>query len=287
VESNPIKGAVFTPDNRCLALDMNDGTTKLFELASVGARSTFGKAPPKLVDPKALAFRPITTLRDVLEPGPRIAISLDGKSLALASQNRVHLWEIATGRELAVFQGHTADVNAVAFAPDGKTLASASADKTARIWTVPDGNPIGSPLAHVEEVIRISFSPDGRLLLSAVGNNTAVVWEAISERRLSGLITSFNYKGYKPEFSPDSRRFVVCNAGVVEVHGTSNGCPLLHSYTNNGLVGHAQFSPDGQRLVSASEDRSACVWDVRSGVRVLPPLLQPAATREPPWALRP
>ena len=46
------------------------------------------------------------------------------------------MWDTVTGREAAALKGHTAAVNSVAFAPDGKTLASASADTTALIWDV-------------------------------------------------------------------------------------------------------------------------------------------------------
>jgi hypothetical protein len=48
----------------------------------------------------------------------------------------VHVWDVLTGKERKEFKGHTATVNALAFAPHGKTLASASHDTTALIWDV-------------------------------------------------------------------------------------------------------------------------------------------------------
>src|SRR5216683_4384667 len=64
-----------------------------------------------------------------------VAVSPDGKLLAsCAGDKRVHLREIATGKELGPFPVLKGDLLAIAFAPDGKTLVSAGADKTIRCW---------------------------------------------------------------------------------------------------------------------------------------------------------
>jgi hypothetical protein len=76
-----------------------------------------------------------------------IALSPDGKVLAHGSSDGlVHVWELATGKELAVLKGHTGAIKAVAFAADGKTLASASADTTALLWDMTKVQPPATPL---------------------------------------------------------------------------------------------------------------------------------------------
>src|SRR5207245_6130712 len=61
----------------------------------------------------------------------------DGRLLAHAAPGKaVRVWDVATGRELATFLGHQAQIDSVAFAPDGRTLASGSDDTTALIWDV-------------------------------------------------------------------------------------------------------------------------------------------------------
>jgi WD40 repeat protein len=67
-----------------------------------------------------------------------IAFSPDSKALATAGRDRtVRLWDTQTGKELAVFKGHTAAAISAAFSPDGKLIASGGEDKTVRLWEMP------------------------------------------------------------------------------------------------------------------------------------------------------
>jgi RNA polymerase sigma factor (sigma-70 family) len=121
--------AAFSSDGRSLALEMSDGTTRVLEVATDQPRHTLGKkrsAPPR---------KPRQDVRFLDEPGSCLAFSPDGKWLVRGGFDRVvRVWDIQTGRELAVFKGHSDAVTSLAFAPNGRTLASASADGTALIW---------------------------------------------------------------------------------------------------------------------------------------------------------
>ncbi|MEE8305208.1 MAG: serine/threonine protein kinase, partial [Candidatus Tectomicrobia bacterium] len=62
---------------------------------------------------------------------------------------------------------HDSWVSAVAFSPDGTTLATASGDGTARLWRLPAGEPLGKPMQHGSRVRAVAFSPDGQMLFAA------------------------------------------------------------------------------------------------------------------------
>ena len=74
--------------------------------------------------------------------------SLDGTTLASGSwDNTVRLWDVVSGQEKAVLQGHTDRITSVAFSPDGATLASRSSDGTVLMW---DMSPYVTPISAVE-----------------------------------------------------------------------------------------------------------------------------------------
>jgi WD40 repeat protein len=70
-------------------------------------------------------------------------------------------------------------VYGVAFSPDGRTLASASADRTVSLWDVEHRRLLGRLAEHTAGVIGVAFSPDGRTLASASADRTVILWNRL------------------------------------------------------------------------------------------------------------
>jgi WD40 repeat protein len=185
-----LENVVFSPDGRCLAVEMNNGTVTLYEVAVPAPRHSFGEPTAKAVPKKgtpALARGPGPgfVLRQP-DPGARLAISPDGKLLAVAGPDHLaHIWDIATGRELTALAGHDGTVNAVAFSPDSKLLASASADTTALVW---DLSKIDRPApsakvlktAELEQCWQDLLDNDGIKAFAAICDLTASPKESVA-----------------------------------------------------------------------------------------------------------
>ena len=167
--------------------------------------------------------------------------------------------------ELILQTGHSSKVEAIAFSPDGRYLASGSADTTIKLWDAGLGHELRTLSGHSGGVKAVVFSPDGRLLASGGNDGKVRLWDISTGREmmaLPGHASRINALA----FSPDGRTLASGGAdNLIKLWETKNGRELRTLTGHYGWVLALAFSPDGQSLASGSADKTAMLWDVAAG----------------------
>ncbi len=168
-------------------------------------------------------------------------------------------------REINRLEGHGERVISVVFSPDGKTLASASWDKTIKLWHRDTGKLISTLEGHVDWVNSVVFSPDGKTLASASDDKTIKLWH----RDTGKLISTLEGHGESVNsvvFSPDGKTLASASADkTIKLWHRDTG-KLISTLEGHGeSVNSVVFSPDGKTLASASADKTIKLWHRDTG----------------------
>ena len=199
------------------------------------------------------------------------AWSPDGTWIALGTMDgRILGWQPRGGDVTAPVGAaldrvaHGAAIWDVAFSPDGRRLASASADATVAVHDLVAATAPAALTGHESAVYGVAFSPDGARLATASRDRTIRLWDAPTMTE-AGVLRGHEGTVYSVRFSPQGDRLVSASQdGTVRVWSVTDRREerVIAAATGRTRVFRATFSPDASLIAAAAEDGLAQVWRV-------------------------
>src|ERR1017187_7598920 len=181
-------------------------------------------------------------------------LSLAAQVIGAQPQERIRVVDLRDGRELWSADAAKQFVTALAFSPDGKTLASAAGfgESDIRLWDVASGKEIGRLEGHQSWVGSIVFWPDGSKLASASADQTIRTWD-VASRKCLDVLRGHREEVWRLALLPDNRTLVSGGKdGEVCLWDTSVPHPRLERITlREGNAGW-HFSPDSQAILTVN-----------------------------------
>ena len=160
--------------------------------------------------------------------------------------------------------GHTSNVFAVAYSPDGSRIVSGSWDNTLKIWDASSGKELATLSGHTNWVLAVAYSPDGSRIVSG-STDKLKIWDASSGEQFATLSGHTN-NVYAVAYSPDGSRIVSGSSdNTLKIWDASSGKQLATLSGHTSYVMAVAYSPNGSRIVSGSVDNTLKIWDANSG----------------------
>jgi WD40 repeat protein len=252
--TDEVVALAVSPEGRRIAAGLKDRSVRIWDAGSGAELVRFTGLER---DPACLAFAPDGR---TLASGEGAPAPWEPWDVGLAG---ISLRDAATGRELAHWGAHQWGVRGLAFAPDGRTLASAGAEDVVRLWDASNGREAHPAPGHRGAIQAIAFAPDGQTVATAGFDGTLRLWNPDDGTELRRAAAG----RYPLSFLTFSADGTVLASGGQDALRLWEPATLREVRRFGAMAGgsdRAALSPDG-RLLASMADGGVRLWETATG----------------------
>ena len=253
-----VYSVAFSPDAKQIASGSSDNTIKIWDVET---------------------GRELLTLKGHTSDVKSVCFSPDGESIVSGSWDKtIKIWDVKTGANKLTLKGHQSAVYTVTYSPNGQSIISGDFFKLIKVWDAKLGVEKVSLNKHDAPIYSLVCSPDGNRIISGSDDKSVKIWDfaneansetSFVERKLADKNTANLPSEVNPRPSSSGGGETKLDAGDGSADFTpSTAFKLRNAQTLRGHtseVYRVAFSPDGNSIVSGSNDNKARTWDAKTG----------------------
>jgi eukaryotic-like serine/threonine-protein kinase len=294
--SGDILHLLFSEDGKTLAAGTRDGFVRVWDVGSRELRQSYtgdrglvwtvgfapdGKSIVSAGQDGVLRFWDRATGQEITKVNCEFEISTlilapdpSTTTVFCTTGDSTRIYDLKKLDATSVIARHiSSDINAVAMAPDGASIATVDGLGAISLWDVATGKLLKSFSCPEHAFSSVEFSPDGKLIavLGVIKNKEPIVElrDAGAGQVIASMKGHNQYENFAA-FSPDFKTLATDGPDrQIKLWDMSSGRELLSMKGLASAVRRMTFSNDGARLVSQGSDDRARVWDVKSGKQLL------------------
>jgi WD40 repeat protein len=258
------KAAVENPaaGGRIVSLEVSGNSRRVAWLNDRGVMIVFDVYSKSVVN----SWPALLIENDAKPRAQPIFLNEDGTLVAVGVGNTCRVFDVATGKMVALLEGHTGDIRAAGFSSDGKQLVTGAEDKSARLWNLETGKEIANLAGHRHYVTSAAFTPDQNVIVTtSLFADETIFWNAHTGAKIKeydgsshgDIGRSFSKSGKLLAIGNDAHQVTVIDLTDYSIRNTLTG----HENSVSSVV----FGHNDRWLASTSTDGTARVWDLASG----------------------
>ena len=251
-----VNSVIFSPDGQCIVTTSNDNTARVWD-ANTGAQIFQLRGHADAVN------------KAVFSPNGRSIVTVAGSDSE--TDTTVRIWDARTGEQVHSLGRHDSSLISAVFDPAGKTVLTVTRDE-ARLWDANTGARLHE-LKTEKSFTSAMFNTEGQKIITVrdhndffgdIGEPEARIWDT-DTGMLVPVIEDNSVSMPSAKFSLDRKRTVEYFHDRAEIQDVESGNVLQTFRGHTKSLTDVAFAPNGQQIVTSSEDKTARVWDAKNG----------------------